>query len=121
MCQLYLFCPDHKFRLMCCVMCEFLSSGMDVINEALEAAVSSKDRNEWTPVSVNVAPATLTILSKQVTVNRLNVSDKVDSGHHFPVLGPNQFSLLKPVMRSNYRYRDFLLPYIYLASSVYSC
>ncbi|XP_076590744.1 amyloid beta precursor protein binding family B member 1 isoform X1 [Chaetodon auriga] len=39
--------------------------GMDIINEALETAVLSKDRNDWTPVSVNVAPATLTILSKQ--------------------------------------------------------
>lgn len=47
---------------------------MDIINDALEAAVNGKDRNEWTPVSVNVAPATLTILSKQVTAH------DVDSG-----------------------------------------
>lgn len=47
--------------------CLCLPSGMDIINEALEAAVSGKDKNDWTPVSVNVAPATLTILSKQVT------------------------------------------------------
>lgn len=40
---------------------------MDVINDALEAAVTAKDKSEWTPVSVNVAPATLTILSKQVS------------------------------------------------------
>ncbi|XP_019744568.1 amyloid beta A4 precursor protein-binding family B member 1 isoform X1 [Hippocampus comes] len=39
--------------------------GMDVINEALEAAVVGKDKSGWTPVSVNVAPATLTILAKQ--------------------------------------------------------
>ncbi|XP_051933659.1 amyloid beta precursor protein binding family B member 1 [Hippocampus zosterae] len=39
--------------------------GMDVINEALEAAVAGKDKSVWTPVSVNVAPATLTILAKQ--------------------------------------------------------
>ncbi|XP_037124701.1 amyloid-beta A4 precursor protein-binding family B member 1 isoform X2 [Syngnathus acus] len=39
--------------------------GMDVINEALEVAVEGKDKNDWTPVSVNVAPATLTILAKQ--------------------------------------------------------
>ena len=49
---------------------------MDVINDALEEAVNRKDRNDWTPVSVNVAPATLTILSKQVTDRKLNV----DSG-----------------------------------------
>lgn len=40
--------------------------GMDIINEALETAVNGKDKSDWTPVSVNVAPATLTILSKQV-------------------------------------------------------
>lgn len=40
---------------------------MDIINDALEAAMDGKDRSDWTPVSVNVAPATLTILSRQVT------------------------------------------------------
>lgn len=45
---------------------DFVFLGMDVINDALEAAVNAKDKSEWTPVSVNVAPATLTILSKQV-------------------------------------------------------
>lgn len=49
-------------------------SGMDIINEALETAVHSKDKSEWTPVSVNVAPATLTILSKQVTDHKLNMT-----------------------------------------------
>ncbi|XP_034024255.1 amyloid-beta A4 precursor protein-binding family B member 1 isoform X2 [Thalassophryne amazonica] len=39
--------------------------GMDIINEALEAAIKSKEQNDWTPVSVNVAPATLTIMSRQ--------------------------------------------------------
>lgn len=41
---------------------------MDIINDALEVAVNSKDKSDWTPVSVNVAPATLTILSKQVNI-----------------------------------------------------
>lgn len=40
--------------------------GMDVINDALEAAVSGRVKNNWIPVSVNVAPATLTITAKQV-------------------------------------------------------
>lgn len=40
---------------------------MDVINDALETAVSGKVKNNWIPVSVNVAPATLTITAKQVT------------------------------------------------------
>ncbi|KAG7479713.1 amyloid-beta A4 precursor protein-binding family B member 1 isoform X1 [Solea senegalensis] len=39
--------------------------GMDVINDALEVEINGKDKNDWTPVSVNVAPATLTILSRQ--------------------------------------------------------
>lgn len=42
---------------------------MDIINDVLEAAVNDKDKADWTPVSVNIAPATLTILSKQVTDN----------------------------------------------------
>lgn len=47
--------------------CENVSKpvGMDVINDALEAAMNSKEQSEWTPVSVNVAPATLTILKRQ--------------------------------------------------------
>lgn len=45
-------------------------SGMEVINEAFVAAMIGKDKNDWTPVSVNVAPATLTILSEQVTAIR---------------------------------------------------
>lgn len=42
-------------------------TGMDVINDALETAVSGRVKNNWIPVSVNVAPATLTITAKQVT------------------------------------------------------
>ncbi|KAM3874627.1 amyloid beta precursor protein binding family B member 1 [Diretmus argenteus] len=39
--------------------------GIDIVNEALEMAMNGKDKHDWTPVSVNVAPATLTILSRQ--------------------------------------------------------
>ena len=49
-------------------------SGMDIINDVLEVAVNEKDKNEWTPVSVNVAPATLTILSRQVTDDKVNMT-----------------------------------------------
>ncbi|KAK7882287.1 hypothetical protein WMY93_028461 [Mugilogobius chulae] len=47
--------------------CEIVSKpvGVDVINDALEAAMNSKEQSEWTPVSVNVAPATLTIMTRQ--------------------------------------------------------
>lgn len=40
---------------------------MDVINVALETALVSKDKEEWTPVTVNVASATLTILTSEVS------------------------------------------------------
>jgi hypothetical protein len=39
--------------------------GMDTINVALEKAMDGKDKHDWIPVSVNVAPATLTILARQ--------------------------------------------------------
>ncbi|XP_057176480.1 amyloid beta precursor protein binding family B member 1 [Triplophysa rosa] len=39
--------------------------GMDVINVALETALGSKDKEEWTPVTVNVASATLAILKSE--------------------------------------------------------
>ncbi|XP_026128848.1 amyloid-beta A4 precursor protein-binding family B member 1-like isoform X2 [Carassius auratus] len=39
-------------------------AGMDVINVALETALNSKDQ-DWTPVTVNVASATLTILTSE--------------------------------------------------------
>ncbi|NWX04985.1 APBB1 protein, partial [Caloenas nicobarica] len=39
---------------------------MDVINAALEAALAGGSREHWTPIVVNVAPATLTITHQQV-------------------------------------------------------
>lgn len=62
-------------KLLYCIMylCVSHFSGMDIINDTLEAAINGKDKNVWTPVSVNIAPATLTILSKQVTDNKLNM------------------------------------------------
>lgn len=46
---------------------------MDIINDALEAAINSKEQSERTPVSVDVAPATLTILAKQVTLYNITL------------------------------------------------
>ncbi|XP_036392562.1 amyloid-beta A4 precursor protein-binding family B member 1-like isoform X2 [Megalops cyprinoides] len=37
--------------------------GMDTVNLALEMALTTKEKHEWTPVTVNVASATLTILA----------------------------------------------------------
>uniref|UniRef100_A0AAZ3R895 Uncharacterized protein n=1 Tax=Oncorhynchus tshawytscha TaxID=74940 RepID=A0AAZ3R895_ONCTS len=39
--------------------------GVDTINDALVAAMNSTRKQDWTPVSVNVAPATLTILTRE--------------------------------------------------------
>ncbi|XP_062392863.1 amyloid beta precursor protein binding family B member 1 isoform X1 [Sardina pilchardus] len=36
--------------------------GVDIINTALETALNTKEKDDWTPVTVNVASATLTIL-----------------------------------------------------------
>ncbi|TRZ03005.1 hypothetical protein DNTS_014269 [Danionella cerebrum] len=38
---------------------------MDVINQALEEALANKDKEDWTPVTVNVASATLCILTSE--------------------------------------------------------
>ncbi|XP_031719554.1 amyloid-beta A4 precursor protein-binding family B member 1 isoform X1 [Anarrhichthys ocellatus] len=56
----------HRFHVYY-LGCEAVAKpvGMEIINDTLEAAVKGKDKSEWTPVSVNIAPATLTILSKQ--------------------------------------------------------
>ncbi|XP_077099569.1 amyloid beta precursor protein binding family B member 1 isoform X2 [Siphateles boraxobius] len=39
--------------------------GMEVINVALETALNNKDKEDWTAVNVNVASATLTILTSE--------------------------------------------------------
>ncbi|GAB0181112.1 amyloid-beta A4 precursor protein-binding family B member 1 [Grus japonensis] len=39
--------------------------GMDIINAALEAALATGSKEHWTPIVVNVAPATLTITHEQ--------------------------------------------------------
>lgn len=59
----------------CCVF-----AGMDVINDALATAVSGRVKNNWIPVSVNVAPATLTITAKQVTnITLAELSDYIQN------------------------------------------
>uniref|UniRef100_A0A8C8GSZ9 Uncharacterized protein n=1 Tax=Oncorhynchus tshawytscha TaxID=74940 RepID=A0A8C8GSZ9_ONCTS len=39
--------------------------GMDLVNVALNTAINSKEKEEWTPVTVNVASATLTIVTAE--------------------------------------------------------
>lgn len=57
-----------KPLLMCNILHWYMCFlvGMDVINVALETALNSKDKEDWTPVTVNVASATLTILNNEV-------------------------------------------------------
>ena len=44
-----------------------LSPGVDTVNVALETALKAKEEPDWTPVTVDVASATLTIRSTQVS------------------------------------------------------
>uniref|UniRef100_A0A3P9M5V1 Amyloid beta precursor protein binding family B member 1 n=1 Tax=Oryzias latipes TaxID=8090 RepID=A0A3P9M5V1_ORYLA len=53
----------HVYYLGCVAVARPV--GMEIINDALEAAMLGRDKNDWPPVFVNVAPATLTVLSKQ--------------------------------------------------------
>ncbi|KAJ8392103.1 hypothetical protein AAFF_G00079090 [Aldrovandia affinis] len=39
--------------------------GMETVNVALETALTTKEKQDWTPVTVNVASATLTILTTE--------------------------------------------------------
>ncbi|XP_033864914.3 amyloid beta precursor protein binding family B member 1 isoform X1 [Acipenser ruthenus] len=39
--------------------------GMNIVNSALETALSTKDKPEWPPVIVNVASATLTVIAEE--------------------------------------------------------
>lgn len=41
---------------------------MDIVNSALETALASSDKADWSPVTVNVASATLTILISDVSI-----------------------------------------------------
>lgn len=43
-----------------------LSSGMDVLNGAIDSLISSSNREDWTPVALNVADATVTISKEKV-------------------------------------------------------
>lgn len=43
--------------------------GMDLVNVALNTAINSKEKEEWTPVTVNVASATLTIVTAEVSTH----------------------------------------------------
>lgn len=42
---------------------------MDLVNVALDTAMNSKDKEEWTSVTVNVASATLTIITAEVSTH----------------------------------------------------
>lgn len=43
--------------------------GMDLVNVALNTAINTKEKEEWTPVTVNVASATLTIITAEVSTH----------------------------------------------------
>ena len=45
------------------------ASGMDVLNQAIDAAMDKNPKSQWTPVTVAVAPSTITI-TQQVQEKR---------------------------------------------------
>lgn len=42
------------------------TSGMDILNGAIESLISSSNKDDWTPVALSVADATVTISKDQV-------------------------------------------------------
>lgn len=47
-------------------MAKSLTSGMDILNGAIDSLISSSNREDWTPVALNVADATVTISKEKV-------------------------------------------------------
>lgn len=43
------------------------TSGMDILNGAIESLISSSNKEDWTPVALSVADATVTISKDQVS------------------------------------------------------
>lgn len=43
---------------------------MDILNGAIESLISSSNKEDWTPVALNVADATVTISKQQVRRGR---------------------------------------------------
>lgn len=51
------------------VVCLFLTcsaAGMDILNGAIDSLMGSSNREDWTPVDLNVADATVTISKEKV-------------------------------------------------------
>lgn len=42
------------------------AAGMDILNGAIESLIGSSNREDWTPVALNVADATVTISKDKV-------------------------------------------------------
>lgn len=71
-----------KFRTIyyCVLLCEnnivysytFISVlGMDTLNSAIESLMASSSKEDWMPVTMNVADATVTVISERVRQNVL--------------------------------------------------
>lgn len=56
-------CADYNVLLKRCV------SGMDMINGAIDSLMSSAGKEDWTPVLLNVADATITVIKEKVTLS----------------------------------------------------
>lgn len=64
-------CCVESISLDVILTCMFLSltscaSGMDILNGAIDSLISSSNKEDWTPVALNVADATVTISKDKV-------------------------------------------------------
>ena len=53
------------FRLPC-----FLSSGMDIINGAIDNLLSSTGKEDWSPVTLSIADTTLAVIKEKARDNK---------------------------------------------------
>lgn len=49
------------------------ASGMDILNGAIDSLISSSNKEDWTPVALNVADATVTISKEKVSNTHLSL------------------------------------------------
>lgn len=45
---------------------------MDIVNDVIEGLVEQSDKEEWVPVIMNVADATVTVIKEQVSSQIIN-------------------------------------------------
>lgn len=57
-------CPSKVLRVCVCCLCSL--EGMETLNGAIESLTESSNREDWMAVTMNVADATVTVISEGV-------------------------------------------------------